>query len=101
MPSSKILLSYNIPPERHETYMRFMINQFIPALHTVGLMNIGVWQTVYGKYPARLLVFVADDEDTLENALDSDVWKKMEGELKPMITNYTCRVVAYEPGFQF
>ncbi len=58
MPSSKLLLSYNIPPERHEPYMRFMINQFIPALHTVGLMNIGVWQTVFGDYPIRLLVLL-------------------------------------------
>ncbi len=101
MPSSKLLLSYNISPEQQDIYLRFMLNQFIPALQNLGIMNIGVWQTVYGDYPIRLLVFLAEDEATLERALESDVWRKMEKELKPLIRNYTRRIVPYEPGFQF
>ncbi|MBI3741669.1 MAG: hypothetical protein HY257_07940 [Chloroflexi bacterium] len=30
MPSSKLLLSYNIPYEKQDAYLRFMLNQFIP-----------------------------------------------------------------------
>ncbi len=101
MPSSKLLLSYNITPDKQEPYMRFMLNHFIPALQEIGLMNIGVWHTAWGNYPLRLLVFVAEDEPTLEHALGNEVWKQMEEELIPLVTDYTRRVVPYEPGFQF
>lgn len=78
-----------------------MLNQFIPALQNIGLINIGVWHTAFGAYPIRLLVFVAEDEGTLDRALESDVWQGMEQELQPMITDYSRRVVPYDPGFQF
>ncbi len=101
MPSSKLMLSYNIPPERQDVYLRFMLSQFIPALQNIGLMNIGVWHTAYGNYPIRLIVFVAEDESTLERAMESDIWKKMEGELQPLVTDYARRLAPYEAGFQF
>ncbi len=98
---SKLLLSYNIRGQRQEGYMRFVINDFIPTLQTLGLTNVGVWHTAYGEYPVRLLVFVTEDKTTMERAIKSEAWKDLEEKLKGFVTDYTRRVVPNEDYFQF
>lgn len=97
----KLLLSYDIVPEYQEEYMNFMVNVFVPTLQRIGLVNAGVWHTVYGDYPARLLVFVADDQDTMEQALAGKTWKDLEAKLGKYVKDYSRRVVPFQPGFQF
>jgi hypothetical protein len=97
---SKMLLTYNIVPPAQEEYMQFMMNAFVPTLQRLGLENMGVWHTAYGNYPMRLLAFVANEPE-MRAALNDDRWKKMEARLKQYVTDYTCRVIPYEPGFQF
>jgi len=67
----------------------------------LGLANAGVWHTAYGDYPSRLIVFVSDDEPTMERALAGKTWKDLEGRLKQHVRDYTRRVVPFQPGFQF
>ncbi len=97
---SKMLLTYNIPPEHQEEYMQFMVNIFVPTLQRIGLENMGVWHTAYGNYPIRLLVFVAEAQE-MKAALAGDTWKQMEARLKEYVTDYARRIVPFEPGFQF
>lgn len=97
---STMLLTYNVQPEMQEEYMQFMMNVFIPTLQTLGLENAGIWHTAYGDYPARLIVFVAE-EGVMRNALKDKRWENIEARLKECVTDYTRRVVPYEPGFQF
>lgn len=96
----KILLSYNILPQYQQEYMEFMINTFVPTLQRVGLENMGVWHTAYGNYPIRLLVFAAEESD-MKEAIVGDNWREVESRLKTYVTDYTCRVVPFQPGFQF
>ncbi len=98
---SKLLLSYNIQGHRQEGYMRFVMNDLIPTLQTLGLTNVGVWHTAYGNYPVRLLVFVTEDRATMERAMKSDTWNEIEEKLKTFVTDYTRRVVPNEDYFQF
>lgn len=98
---SKMLLTYNIVPERQEIYMRFMLNEFISTLQSLGLENVGVWHTAYGNYPLRLLVFVTKDSDAMARAIASDLWEEMEEKLKTFVTDYTRRIVPLDQGFQF
>ena len=80
--------------------MRFMINVFMPMMQSIGLTNAGVWHTAHGNYPIRLLVFIAEQVE-MKRALESDVWGDMENKLKTFVQDYTCRIVPYQPGFQF
>ncbi len=98
---SKLLLSYNIQGYHQEEYLRFVINDLIPTLQTLGLNNVGVWHTAYGNYPVRLLVFATEDSATMQHAMKSDAWNEMEGKLKQFVTDYTRRVVPNEDYFQF
>ena len=97
---SKMLLTYNINPPAQEEYMQFMMNICIPTLQRLGLESAGVWHTAYGDHPMRLLAFVADEKE-MDAALDDDRWKQVETRLKQYVTDYTCRIVPYEPGFRF
>jgi len=96
----KMLLSYNILPHFQQEYMDFMVNTFVPTLQRYGVENQGVWHTAYGNYPMRLIVFVADENDMRE-VLASEDWRQLETRLKSYVTDYTCRIVPYQPGFQF
>ncbi len=98
---SKLLLSYNILAQRQEAYLRFVINEFIPTLQTLGLANVGVWHTAFGDYPDRLLVFVADNAEAMRRTLESETWNEMEERLQAFVTDYTRRVVPNLPHFQF
>ena len=97
----KLLLTFNIVPEQQEEYLNFMVNVFVPTLQRNGLSNAGVWHTAYGNYPSRLIIFVSDDEATMEKALAGKMWKDLEARLKQYVKDYTSRVVAFQPGFQF
>ena len=97
---SKMLLTYNILPPAQEEYMHFMMNVFIPTLQRLSLENMGVWHTAYGDYPMRLLAFVADETE-MRAARKDERWKQVEARLKQYVTDYACRIVPYEPGFQF
>jgi len=97
---SKMLLTYNLVPAAQDEYMQFMMNVFVPMLQRLGLENVGVWHTAYGDYPTRLLAFVAEDA-AMRAALADTRWQTVEARLKQYVTDYTCRIVPNEPGFQF
>ncbi len=97
----KILLTYNIVPEHQEQYLNFMVNVLVPSFQRMGLVNAGVWHTAYGDYPSRLVIFVVDDEATMESALADKTWKNLEAKLKQYVKDYSRRVVPFAPGFQF
>jgi hypothetical protein len=67
----------------------------------LGIRNTEVWHTAYGNYPLRLIVFVAEDAAHLNAVLRSDAWQELEERLQRYVTNYSRRVVNYEPRFQF
>ncbi len=98
---SKLLLTYNVLPEHQEEYLNFMVNVFVPSLQRLGLTNAGVWHTAYGDYPSRLLVFVAEDKGTIDQALASKTWQDLEAKLEKYVTDYSRNVVPFQPGFQF
>jgi hypothetical protein len=81
--------------------MRFVVSDFMPALQGLGLANIGVWDTAYGDYPMRLLVFVADTAADMDRALASEEFLEVEEKLKSYVSDYVRRVVPYDARFQF
>jgi hypothetical protein len=98
---SKLLMTYNILPQHQEEYLNFMVNIFVPSLQRLGLSNAGVWHTAYGNYPSRLMVFVAEDKDAMDQALASKTWKDLEAKLAKYVTDYSRNIVPFQPGFQF
>jgi hypothetical protein len=97
----KLLLSYDIPRDLQQNYFNFVTGEFVPQANSIGLELAEVWETVYGEYPQRLIVFVAQDAQAAKEALGSDRFKRMEKKLKRFVQNYNCRLVKYQAHFQF
>ncbi len=97
----KLLMVYDVRPNRLEDYRRFVMGEFLPRAQALGLVMTEGWQTAYGTYPARLLAFAAQDEETFRRAIYSEEWDMIETRLGEFVLNYERRVVAAKPNFQF
>jgi hypothetical protein len=97
----KLLLEYDIPDEVQETYYRFVTGEFVPQVNRIGLELAEVWETVYGDYPRRLIVFVAQDQEACKEAINGDKFQRLERKLMRFVKNYSKRIVPYTGQFQF
>lgn len=97
----KLLLEYDIPDQVQETYYRFVTGEFVPQVNRIGLELAEVWETVYGDYPRRLIVFVVQDQETCTEALGSEKFLRLEKKLMRFVKNYSKRIVPYKGQFQF
>ncbi len=97
----KLLLAYDVKSHRAEDYYNFVMAEFLPRAQALGLVMTEGWQTAYGNYPSRLIVFAAQSDELLATILGSDEWDSIETKLGEFIINYEKRVVPARPNFQF
>ncbi|MCB0210633.1 MAG: hypothetical protein KDJ52_14940 [Anaerolineae bacterium] len=99
--SLKLLVSYNIKPNREAEYYRYVLGEFLPELQSVGLIMDEGWHTAYGDYPIRLIVFRTQDGVELPDVLASEQWSKGKESLLKFVRDYEERVVPAKNVFQF
>ncbi len=97
----KLLIAYDINMSREAEYYRYVLNEFLPALQSLGLMMVEGWHTSFGKYPARLFAFRTEEDDNMESILKSQAWKESKEKLLTLVRNYEERVVPAKNRFQF
>ena len=97
----KLLLSYDIKGGHENAYRRFVLEELLPKAQELGLVPTDAWHTAYGKYPTRLLGFVAADLATARTAMASDEWKAMMQRLQGYTMNLSRRLVLFRGGFQW
>lgn len=97
----KLLLAYNIKPNREAEYYRYVLGEFLPRLQDMGLMMVEGWHTAYGEYPIRLIAFRAQDNTDIYNILNSSEWKEGKEKLLKLVLDYEERLVPAKNIFQF
>lgn|GEM_PF-117349 len=100
-PNYRMILSYDIHPEKYERYYNYVLSEFVPGMQKMGLQMIFAWQIIYGRYPARQIDFICYDYHTLTTVLSSETFKQAEERLKSYTINYKRKVVYFENRFQF
>lgn len=100
-PRYRLILQYDIRLDMFDPYYEYIIKEFVPALQSMGLFMVAVWQTTYGSYPARQVDFVTENVETLRDMLGSDRWQALENRLLSYTENYQRKTVRYRSGFQF
>jgi hypothetical protein len=98
---AKLLMVYDIKPEREAEYYRYMLGEFLPAVQNMGLIMTEGWHTAYGNYPMRLFAFRAEDDHSLPDVIRTEEWVKAKEKLLKLVRNYEERVVAAKNVFQF
>jgi hypothetical protein len=101
IPRYRLLMRYDIRLDAYQAYYEYVMNEFVPALHNMGLYMVAVWHTAYGDYPQRQVEFVADNLDTVREIFQSDRWDELENRLKSFTLRYERKLVHYSDRFQF
>ncbi|MCG3211242.1 MAG: hypothetical protein FOGNACKC_04881 [Anaerolineae bacterium] len=97
----KLLVAYNIRPNREAEYYRYVLGEFLPRLQNVGLLMVEGWHTAYGNYPIRLLVFKTQDEANLQRIMQSKEWQEGKETLLKLVRDYEECLVLAKTSFQF
>lgn len=96
----KLLMGWNIVPGRESEYFDFIVQEFEPGLARMGLQTTDVWYTTYGDWPQIVTGSVADDLDTMRQALLSDKWLRLKRQLLRFVTDYQQKVIPANGGYQ-
>ena len=97
----KVLMTWDIVGERDQEYFEFVIGEFIPGVQRLGLQPAEAWATIYGSYPQIQVGLLAPDAIEARRIIDSNDWGMLQDKLFNYVKNFSYKIVASRPGFQF
>ncbi len=97
----KIIMTWDIAPEREQEYFEFVVREFIPGVQRLGFELSDAWATVYGNQPQMLVGVVVPAAANARRILSSNEWKSLNNQLLDFVKNYSLKVVPARGGFQF
>ena len=97
----KVLMTWDIAPERDQEYFEFAIGRFVPGVQRLGLQPIEAWATIYGEYPQIQVGLLADNARRAHNVMESQEWDQLREELLEYVSNFSYKVIPARKGFQF
>lgn len=98
IPQYTLVLQYDILPGEQENCYRFMVSDFVPALHRLQVYMFNAWHVAYGHYPEWQVEFISEEKVHLERLYRHDTWLRLEERLRGYTRNYSKRVVRYRGG---
>lgn len=96
----KLLMMWDIRPDREPDYFEFVMDEFSPGLTKLGLQPSEAWYTIYGEGPQILTGAIAEDLDAVQRALNSEEWSQLKEKLLDLVENYQQKVIAATGRFQ-
>jgi hypothetical protein len=100
IPRYNLVFTYDLLPNQEEDYYKFALSEFVPGMQALGLYLVRAWHTLYGQYPLRQSEFVAENLDTVRDALNNPSFADLEERMMDFVTNYDRHIVAFADGFQ-
>jgi hypothetical protein len=97
----KLILTWDIAPDRDQDYFEFVINEFVPGVQRMGLQPAEAWATVYGDYSQIQVSILSDDIQVVQKALHSENWGKLQEKLSTLVQNFSYKIIQARNGFQF
>jgi hypothetical protein len=96
----KLLMSWNIRPEKESEYFEFLVHEFIPALNRLGVEDILVWYTAYGDVEQKLAEGVVPSEEKMHEVLESEEWIIASDKLQSYVVDFRIKAIEASKGFQ-
>jgi hypothetical protein len=101
MMAYKLILSWDILPEKEQEYFEFVVREFIPGVQRLGFEVTDAWATLYGTRPQIMVGATLPSLMRVQRALQSDDWGHLHGQLQEYVQNYSQKIVEAQGGFQF
>ena len=97
----KLIMSWDITPNKEQEYFEFVVREFIPRLQRLGIELNDAWATVYGTDPQILVSALLPSLSKAREIMDTQDWISLNNQLQDFIQNYTLKIVEAQGGFQF
>jgi hypothetical protein len=97
----KLIMTWDILPERQQEYFEFVVREFIPGVQKLGFELTDAWATVFGPRPQIMVGATLPSMLRLQSTLDSAEWQTLSNQLQDYVQNYQQKVVESQGGFQF
>jgi hypothetical protein len=98
--SAKLIMRWDIRPEKESEYFEFLVHEFIPALNKLGIADILVWYTAYGDCEQKLAEGTTESVDQMRSILQSEDWVILTDKLQNYVVDFDLKVIAASRGFQ-
>jgi len=96
----KLLMTWDIKPDRETEYMEFIMREFGLGMIQAGLQPTDAWYTMYGRGAQVLAGGVTETLEKMYQILSSKEWQDLEVKLQTFVTGYKRRIVEASGGFQ-
>jgi hypothetical protein len=97
----KLILTWDIAPDKEQEYFEFVIREFIPGVQRLGFDLTDAWATVYGQRPQIQVDARVPTLAKAQQITRSAEWSKLHDQLMDFVQNYSMKIVQARGGFQF
>ncbi len=99
--SGKLIMTWDINPEREQDYFEFVVREFLPNVQRLGFQMSDAWVTVYGDQPQIMVGAMLPSISQIYQVMQSEEWEDLVVRLLDYVTDYEYKVVPATGGFQF
>ena len=96
----KLLMTWDILPNREQEYFEFVISDFLPEIKQLGIRPVDAWYTMYGEQPQILVSAKIQSQAALNVAMASKEWQRLLDNLLQFVENFSYKVITDRTGFQ-
>ncbi|MGB2965056.1 MAG: hypothetical protein WBB69_13840 [Anaerolineales bacterium] len=96
----KLLMSWDILPNREQEYFEFVISDFLPDIKELGISPVDAWYTMYGDQPQIMVSAKTQSQSALNVAMASKDWQRLLENLLKFVENFSYKVIPARTGFQ-
>ena len=96
----KLLMSWDILPNREQEYFEFVISDFLPDIKELGISPVDAWYTMYGDQPQNMVSAKTQSQSALNVAMASKDWQRLLENMLKLVENYSYKVIPARTGFQ-
>lgn len=97
----KLIMTWDIAPEREQEYFEFVVREFIPGVQRLEFELTDAWATLYGSQPQIMVGATLPSLAKMQQVLRSSEWQSLSNQLLDFVQNYEQKVVESQSGFQF
>ena len=97
----KLIMTWDILPEREQEYFEFVVREFIPGVQRFGFEVTDAWATIFGSRPQIMVGATLPSLISVQRTLQSEDWQRLSSKLQDYVQNFNQKVVEAQGGFQF
>ena len=96
----KLLMTWDILPDREQEYFEFVISDFLPEIKQLGIRPVDAWYTMYGDQPQIMVSAKTQSQAALNVTMASKEWQRLHNNLLKFVENFSFKVISAKTGFQ-